>query len=216
VKRPFVKVCGLTRAEDVRAAVALGADAVGFILHAASPRGIDLDTAARLVAEAPPGVARVAVTVNAVPDAVAEAAERLGLDAVQAHGEESPETCAEYGIPVVKALRTAPGFTEADVAPYAAFAILLDGFRAGLRGGTGARADWTLAVRLARGGYRVILAGGLSADNLASAMEEVEPLAVDLNSGVESAPGIKDHERLRAAFAAIAPGEPRPREERPW
>ena len=124
--------------------------------------------------------------------------------------------CSAYGIKTVKALRTGPGLTKPGVAPYAAFAVLLDGYQPGLRGGTGARSDWDLAADLVRSGFRVILAGGLGPDNLGEALAAVHPLAVDLNSGVEIRPGIKDHALLHRAMAVIAGGKPRTGEERPW
>lgn len=199
---PWIKVCGITRAEDALAAVASGAHAVGLIL-AESPRRVTVETAAAIARALPEGVARVGVTVNAAPGDVRAWVERIGLDAVQAHGEESAETCAAYGCPVVKALPAPPGFDPSVLEPYREFSVLLDGAAAGARGGTGRTADWEGARRAREAGFRVLLAGGLGPDNVAEAVRRVRPLGVDLNSGVETAPGIKSPEAIAAAVRAI-------------
>lgn len=214
--RPFLKVCGITRAEDADALAALGVDALGFILAPESPRRVSLKEAAAILRETPSGPARVGVTVNAAPETVREAVRRLGLDAIQAHGEESPATCAAYGVPVVKAVRTRPGLRAEDLEPYRGFPLLLDGFRDRARGGTGHLADWTLAGTLVEAGFTLLLAGGLDPSNLARAIETVGPAGVDLNSGVERSPGVKDVARVRRALAIL---ERYPRSEerkRPW
>jgi phosphoribosylanthranilate isomerase len=127
----------------------------------------------------------------------------IGLTAIQAHGDESPEDCRAYGLPVVKAFNTGEGFRIEFLEPYRAFAVLLDARAGARRGGTGRRADWGAARAAGEAGHRVLLAGGLSPDTVAAAVRAVEPLGVDLNSGVESAPGIKDPARIRAAVRAL-------------
>lgn len=202
-RRPWVKVCGLTRPEDARAAVAAGADAVGVILAPASPRAVDVEQARAVLAGLPPGVARVGVVVDATPPAVRDWVAALGLTAIQAHGAESPEVCRAYGVPVVKAIPAGPGFPLERLQPYRGMPVLLDGEAGGRSGGTGRRADWDGARRAAAAGYRVLLAGGLGPENLRDAVERVAPIAVDLNSGVETAPGRKDPARITAALEAL-------------
>lgn len=216
IRRPFVKVCGITRIEDAIGAVALGVDAVGMILAPESPRHVSLGLAARIVAAVGGRAAAVAVTINAAPEDVARWRAAARFDAIQAHGEETPEVCAAYPVPCVKAIRSRPGLTVDEVAEWGAFPILLDGFRVGSRGGTGHPADPGLAGELVARGHRVILAGGLSPQTLRAAVERTCPLAVDLNSGVESSLGVKDLTRLEAALAALDGLPTPPPEERPW
>jgi phosphoribosylanthranilate isomerase len=156
------------------------------------------------------------VTVSLPPETVRRLVESIGLTAVQAHGEESPELCAAYPVPVVKALRTGPGFSVDDLAPYRRWPVLLDGFDPGARGGTGHRADWSVAAEARRAGYRVLLAGGLGPDTVREAVERVQPVAVDLNSAVETGPGIKDAARIRDALARLSDLDPPGKETWPW
>jgi phosphoribosylanthranilate isomerase len=156
------------------------------------------------------------VTVDRSAGEVAAWVEACGFLAIQAHGDESPELCASYGVPVVKALATRPGFRAEDAAPYRGFPILLDGHARGRRGGTGRPADWRVARELVDGGVRLLLAGGLGPGRLREAVEAVRPLAVDLNSGVEREPGVKDPRRIAAALRALDGLERRAPEERPW
>jgi phosphoribosylanthranilate isomerase len=203
VRRPWIKVCGVTRAADAAVAVAAGARAVGFVLVPESPRCIAADRAAAIARDLPGDVARVGVVSGRDPEAVRRLVRKIGLTAVQAHGEESPEACRSYGVPVVKAFNTGDGFRTELLDPYREFAVLLDAPAGTLRGGTGRRADWEAARAAGEAGHRVLLAGGLSPGNLAAAVRAVEPLAVDLNSGVETAPGIKDAARIRDAVRAL-------------
>jgi len=216
VRRPWIKVCGITRREDALSAVGLGADAVGFILARESPRRIDAALAAAIARELPSRVARVGVVVSLPAEGALELVETIGLTALQAHGDESPETCLAYGVPVVKAIPTGPGFRVSDLEPYAAFPILLDGYSPNARGGTGLRADWTLARDARESGYRVLLAGGLGPANVRDAVETVSPLGVDLNSGVERAPGVKDPLLVRRAIEALAEMDPPEEATWPW
>jgi phosphoribosylanthranilate isomerase len=200
--RVRVKVCGITRAEDAAAAVEAGIDAIGLNFVDESPRRLRDDLAEPVAAAIPPFVARVGVFANAPVDRVRMLAAGLHLDAVQLHGEESPEECARMPVPWYKALRVASDFDPVILAAYGRPIFLLDA--AGVqRGGTGRTFDWSVARRCATYG-RVILAGGLTPENVGEAIAAARPYAVDVNSGVETAPGIKDRERLRLFCERVA------------
>lgn len=203
--RTRIKICGLTRAEDAAAAIAAGADAVGVIL-APSKRQVTIDEAAAVLADVPPLVARVGVFVDASADEVWEAVARLGLAAVQFHGDEAPETCEASPVPVIKALRVGPGFDPARADAYRGVisALLVDTLVAGAQGGTGVAFDWNeVAGRLPQWAP-VLLAGGLHPGNVADALRALRPFAVDVSSGVEVSPGIKDHRLIEEFIAAVA------------
>ncbi|MBN8249482.1 MAG: phosphoribosylanthranilate isomerase [Verrucomicrobia bacterium] len=210
--RTRVKICGITRAEDARIAVDAGADALGFVFAPESPRRVTPETAAMLVDGLPPFVARVALFVDARPDAVRSVLERARLDTVQFHGDESPEVCRAFRdrFRVIKALRVRGPETLEAVAAYrgSVDAILLDAWVPGVAGGTGARFDWNLAVAAGQSGLPVVLAGGLNPGNVAGAIEQVRPFAVDVSSGVEASPGHKDPARLRAFLEAVSAMRP--------
>ncbi|HUL73010.1 MAG TPA: phosphoribosylanthranilate isomerase [Vicinamibacterales bacterium] len=204
--RPRVKICGITRVEDAALAARLGADALGFVFWPESPRAIS-PAAARLVAAAvPPLVARVGVFVNASPAEVADVARRVGLDAVQLHGDEPAEAYASVPARLIKAVVL---HDEGDVDRAAALpphvTPLVDAADRAQRGGTGRLADWQRAADLARR-RPVMLAGGLTAENVADAIRLVRPWAVDVSSGVETTPGVKNAERLTRFLAAIGHG----------
>jgi phosphoribosylanthranilate isomerase len=203
--RVLVKICGVRRAEDVDAAVAAGADAVGFNFWPGSRRFVAPSEAAPLVRRLPPHVAAVGVMVNPTRAEIGEAVRASGVAAVQLHGDEPPDLCRDLPVPAVKALRVA---SSADLAPAAAFAaagvstFLLDAPSAGF-GGAGATFDWSLARGAVLAGLRIVLAGGLGPANVAAAVRAVWPWAVDVASGVESSPGVK-HPLLVRAFVAAA------------
>jgi phosphoribosylanthranilate isomerase len=200
-----VKICGVTNWSDARLAVDLGADALGFNFHPHSPRAVTPAQAWDIVRRLPPMVTAVGVFVNWPAPAVAALARALRLGAVQLHGDESPRDVRELGaaFSVIKALATPPGFRLASLAAYSkASALLLDGFRSGLRGGTGRTANWDMARRARRYG-RVILAGGIRPDNVAEAIARVHPYAVDVASGVERRPGMKDAAALRELMREV-------------
>lgn len=202
--RTRIKICGLTRPEDAACAVAAGADALGVVL-APSKRQVTLAQAAAVFADVPPLVARVGVFVDARADDVWEAVARLGLTAVQFHGDEAPETCATAPAPVIKALRVGPDFDPAEAERYrgTVSALLLDTFVVGERGGTGQAFGWhDVAGRLPTWAP-VVLAGGLGPDNVAAAIGALGPFAVDVSSGVEHAPGVKDHHLIERFAAAV-------------
>lgn len=200
------KICGITRAEDARVAIEHGAHALGFVFAPSSPRALTPDQAAALVRSLPPFVSRVGLFVDASREEVLDIATRVGLDTVQLHGDEDPETCraVQDAVPVVKAFRVRGPETVARMQAYrgCAAGFLLDAYVPGRHGGTGTRFDWAQAVAAKALGVPVILAGGLDPSNVAEAIRVVRPFAVDVSSGVESAPGCKDHQRLRGFLAA--------------
>jgi phosphoribosylanthranilate isomerase len=200
-----VKICGVTNWPDARLAVDLGADALGFNFYAPSPRSITPAGAWNIIRRLPPMVAAVGVFVNWPADVVAAMARALRLDAVQLHGNESPEQARELArsFRVIKAFAVKPGFRISTLRGYsAASAFLLDGFRRGLHGGTGATADWSIARKASHRGC-VLLAGGIRPDNVARAIAEATPFAVDVASGVESRPGKKDAAALRELMREV-------------
>ena len=190
--RVRVKICGITRLEDAEAAVGLGADAIGFILWPKSPRVISLDDAARIASALPPFVTRVGVFVNPSLNEAREAVDRVGLDAVQLHGDETP---AAFRALPVRYLKVATLESDNDVRSVAA-----DRER---RGGTGRVANWTRAAQVSFV-RPIVLSGGLTADNVAQAIAATRPWAVDVSSGVETSPGVKSAERMAKFFAAVA------------
>jgi len=195
-----VKICGITNREDALAACRLGAHALGFVL-AESPRRISPDRAREIISALPPLVATVGVFLDADPQEVAELRRYCGLDWVQLHGSESEAEALALGPRVIKALKVGPG-REPDPQAYAGCALLLDTYDPVVAGGTGTSFDWSLAQAIAAQ-RPVILAGGLNAGNVAQAIAQVKPFAVDVSSGVEIEKGIKDHE-LIASFLARA------------
>lgn len=200
----FIKVCGITNLEDALAAVELGADALGFNFYRRSPRYVAPEDARRIVEQLPGAVMSVGVFVNeGEPEEVASVADAVGLTMVQLHGDESPQYCrALRGRFVIKALRATDDFDPQSVREYETDAILLDAYTSGARGGTGRVVDWEVAKRVRELVPQLFLAGGLSPENVAAAIAVVEPYAVDACSSLESAPGRKDRERMRAFVAA--------------
>lgn len=198
-----VKFCGFTRAQDARLAGELGVDAIGLILYKKSPRYISPDGARRVVQALPPWTARVGVFVNEEPAAIREAVDALGLSAIQLHGDESPAFIEDLAlhIPVIKALSASDGWQQR-VQTYSAHPILLDRAVPGNPGGTGQTWDWSEMEEESRPGY-FILAGGLHADNVKDAVDTLRPDAVDVSSGIERSPGIKDSDRMKAFMKAV-------------
>ena len=200
-----VKICGITTWEDARLSVDLGASALGFNFYPLSPRAVSPADAWNIIRRLPPFVDAVGVFVNWPPLVVSALARALRLHTVQLHGEESPAEVATLVRThlVIKAARVGKGFRPENLSRYRhADGILLDGFVRGLHGGTGRTLDWKLA-RAARRYARIILAGGLTPENIAEAIRVAEPYAVDVASSVETRPGRKNPARLRALFAAV-------------
>ena len=200
-----IKICGITNLEDALLAAELGADALGFIFYPKSPRKVAPETAREIIAQLPPFVASVGVFVDEAAAVVQELAARVGLDWVQLHGQESPEYCRNLGRRVIKGFRIQDAESLRPLADYreAAQALLLDSYKQGQVGGTGTAFDWRLA-REAKPYGRIILAGGLTPENVAQAIAAARPQAVDAASGTEAAPGRKDPAKLRAFFRAVA------------
>lgn len=203
-----IKICGITNLEDALLSAELGADALGFIFYPPSPRSITPDAARAVIAQLPPLVTTVGVFVDEDPASVTELAATVGLDWLQLHGKETPEYCRRLDRRVIKVFRIRDETSLADLAAYrgAAQAFLLDTYKKGQVGGTGEVFDWDLARR-AKAYGPIILAGGLTAENVAQAIASAQPQAVDLASGVEAAPGRKDPDKLRAFFKAVASGQ---------
>ena len=197
-----VKICGITNSDDARHAADCGADALGFVFYAGSPRCVTPEQARELVAGLPPFVTRVGLFVNEDPGRIRAIIASCGLDAVQLHGDEPPAACVLPPCRVIKGVRPRHAADLAALAAYPVAALLVDAAVPGQFGGTGQRADWELAARLAAR-QRVILAGGLTPANVAAAVRQVRPYAVDVASGVESAPGRKDPD-LVAQFIRMA------------
>ena len=198
-----IKICGITRIDDALCAAESGADAVGFIFHPASPRYIAAERAKEIIAALPAELVKVGVFVNREAEEVVQTVEDCGLDLIQLHGDESPEYCRRFPPErVIKAvfLRTPEDLRALDA--YDVMAFLADFREAGRYGGTGKRADWELAARLGKT-HPLILAGGLCIENIGEAMAAVAPGAVDINSGCERTPGIKDHERMKRIINLI-------------
>jgi phosphoribosylanthranilate isomerase len=201
----FVKICGITNLEDALAAVDAGANALGFNFYQRSPRFITPRDARSIVEQLPDMIMSVGVFVNeSEPEQVERIAELVGLNAVQLHGDESPQYCrALRGRFVIKVLRVGDGFTPQSVKKYETDAILLDAFAGNARGGTGRVIDWSIARQVSKLVPQLFLAGGLSVENVAEAITAVEPYAVDACSSLEREPGIKDAGRVRAFVAAV-------------
>ena len=195
-----IKVCGLTRLDDVAAAAAVEVDAVGFVLWPGSPRGITAVTAARLGAALPPWTVRVGVFVSASVEAVGAAVREAGLGAVQLHGIADPAPYLSLSVPVIWSAALREGAPDPTAPP--GTTLMVDAYDPRRHGGTGRPVDWTRAAAIARR-EPLVLAGGLTADTVAAAIALVRPYGIDVSSGVEDAPGIKSPTRL-AAFVAAA------------
>jgi phosphoribosylanthranilate isomerase len=194
---PRVKICGITNAEDALMAVEAGADALGFIFYPKSPRYITPEEARLIKTKLPPFVATVGVFVDEDAGRVMEIAREAGLGAVQLHGHETPAYCTQMGISVIKALRVRDEGDIRTLARYEVSAFLLDTYKEGQMGGTGEVFDWDLALKAKQGKTPIILSGGLNPDNVAKAVEKVRPYAVDVSSGVEVKPGVKNRDKVR-------------------
>jgi phosphoribosylanthranilate isomerase len=198
IPRTRVKICGITRMEDALAAAMAGADAVGFVFYARSPRAVTPEAAREMALAMPPFVSRVGLFVDAAPDRVAAILDTVPLDLLQYHGDECPADCDAIGRPYLKAVPMAPGTDPVaymETYPHAA-GFLLDSHGNGRTGGTGETFDWDRIPRDLR--HCLVLAGGLNPENVADAVRRVRPWAVDVSTGVEARPGIKDPARMQA------------------
>lgn len=197
------KICGITRVEDALVAAEAGADAIGLVFYGRSPRAVSVQQARAIIAALPPFVTTVGLFVNASRCEIGEILNAVPLDLLQFHGDETSAQCEGHGRPYIKALRVRPGEDiAACCAEYnQASGILLDTYVPGVPGGTGEAFDWSLVP--ADLGKPVILAGGLTADNVRSAIAQVSPYAVDVSGGVEASKGVKDAEKIRAFIREV-------------
>ena len=197
-----VKICGLTCMADAMAAAEAGADMIGLMFYEPSPRHITLATAMEISRALPPFVLRVGVFVNPEEAQVLEAIAACGLNLLQFHGEEPSVFCTQFGVMSLKALRVRDGKALNQLANFQTDAFLLDAYSKTGLGGTGEKFNWDLAITAQKFGKPIFLAGGLTPENVAEAVKQVRPFAVDVSSGVESAPGKKDAAKVRAFIQA--------------
>jgi len=203
-----VKICGVTNDEDALAAVAAGADALGFMFYEPSPRYVTPEVVRGIVNTLPAAVAKVGVFVNMPEANIREIATGCALDTLQFHGGELPEFCCSFSeFKVWKAFRIKDRDSLLHLESYETDAWLLDTFVPEKLGGTGAKFNWELACAANEFGRPIILAGGLTPDNVAAAVRQVRPYGVDVSSGVEKKPGKKDHEKIRAFIHAVRRGQ---------
>lgn len=201
--RVRTKICGITRVEDALIAAQAGVDAIGLVFYAKSPRAVSVKQAQEIIAALPPFVSTVGLFVNASRAEVNAVLSQVALDVLQFHGDETPAECEGFARPYFRALRMQPGVDIAHLAEQysSAQGILLDAWVPGVHGGTGERFDWArIPSALAK---PLILAGGLNADNITQAIEQVQPWAVDVSGGVEASHGIKDADKVRKFLYAV-------------
>ena len=201
--RTRVKYCGITRPEDALIAAQLGVDAIGLVFYPPSPRAVSIEQALEVIAAVPAFVTIVALFVNHEVAEVETVLTELQIDLLQFHGDETAEQCERYDWPYIKAVRMQEGVDLLNISAHHAQArgLLLDSYQAGVAGGTGQTFDWArIPDEL---GCPVILAGGLAPDNVATAIEQVQPFAVDVSGGIESAKGIKDAEKMKAFMRSV-------------
>ena len=196
-KQVKVKVCGMTSLKDALVAVEGGADAVGFIFYKKSPRSVTMKTVREIVLELPPFVDTVGVFVDETAEQINKIADYCNLDIIQLHGDESPTYCKKIRRKVIKAFRIKDMQSVKKLSSFQVSGFLLDTFSENLHGGTGKVFDWNLALPAKKFGP-VIMAGGLTPNNVQQAVRQIRPYGVDVCSGVESEPGIKDHKKVRA------------------
>jgi len=200
-----IKICGITNVEDAKVAWESGADALGFVLYAKSPRYVEPQLIKSIVSTLPPFVVSVGIFVNESSKTVQNIMEKCGLTYAQLHGDESPEYCATLGRPILKALRLKDRSSFLSLAEYRGRAgvkgFVVDTFSESAYGGTGQTTDWSLAAEVANA-TTILLAGGLTPDNVQEAITQVQPYGVDVSSGVEASPGKKDHDKVRAFIHA--------------
>lgn len=202
--RTRVKICGITRPQDALAAARHGADAIGLVFYAPSPRAVDIATARAIVRVLPPFVSVVALFVNAAADQIRSVLSEVSVDLLQFHGDELPQDCEGFGKPWIKAvaMREDIDLTEVAARYRGAAGLLVDAYHPGVAGGTGEVFDWSRIP--ATLGLPLVLAGGLSPDNVTRAIQQVQPYAVDVSSGVERHKGIKDEDKVAMFIRAVS------------
>ena len=197
-----VKICGITNLADGIAAAEAGADVLGFVFCEQSPRCVSIEAAAAIIRALPPFIVKVGVFVNAPGDSVVRAIRECGLNLLQFHGDEAPEYCLQFGLMSMKAFRIRDAASLQALRNYATDAWLLDAYNPDKLGGTGETFNWDLALEARTWGRPIFLAGGLTPENVAEAVRRAQPYAVDVSSGVEAAPGRKDHAKVKAFIQA--------------
>jgi phosphoribosylanthranilate isomerase len=197
-----IKICGITNLEDALTAATAGADALGFNFYKKSPRFIEPTKAAEIIAQLPPFIMPVGVFVNEREEKIREIQALTCMQAIQLHGDESPEFCQRLDGRIIKAFQIKDKESLQNMAHYRVAAYLLDSYKEGVRGGTGVTFDWHLAV-VAKTFGKVILAGGLTPENVAEAVKLVQPYGVDVAGGVEKEKGFKDHAKLRKFITEV-------------
>jgi phosphoribosylanthranilate isomerase len=198
----LVKICGITNVGDALAAAEAGADALGFVFYEQSPRHLSIAQASAIIRQLPARVLKVGLFVNAPEDLVLEAIGKCSLDLLQFHGEESPHYCVGFGTRSMKAFRIRDAASLEALPNYPTHAWLLDAYSPDKLGGTGETFNWDLALQAKRWDRPLFLAGGLTPENVADAVRQVRPFAVDVSSGVEASPGRKDPLKVRAFIEA--------------
>jgi phosphoribosylanthranilate isomerase len=203
--RTRVKICGITRPQDAEFIAEMGADAIGLVFYSASPRAVTVAQAGQIVASLPPFVSVVALFVNAAVSEVEACLASLPVDILQFHGDESPDYCVQFGLPYMKAIRMREDTDLKELAKqyHHASALLLDSYQAGVPGGTGRVFDWSMIDTIDK---PIILAGGLTVENVASAIKQVQPYAVDVSGGVEGDKGIKEKTMIEAFMQEVSNG----------
>ncbi len=204
-----VKICGVTNVADALDAAGAGADMIGLNFYEKSPRYLTLAAAAEIARALPPFVQRVGVFVNPAEEFVTRAIGECGMNLLQFHGDETSEFCTQFGLMSLKAVRVRDAESLEQLANFQTDAFLLDAYSSGGLGGTGEKFNWELAVAAQKFGKPIFLAGGLTPENVAAAVRRVQPFAVDVSSGVESAPGKKDAAKVRAFIQAVRQADPK-------
>jgi phosphoribosylanthranilate isomerase len=197
-----VKICGITSVGDAQAAVQAGADAIGLMFYSGSPRRVSMEAAQEIAQSLPSSVIRAGVFVDPNPSEVFASIQLCGLTLLQFHGAETPEFCQQFGVMTMKAFRVRNAGSLAPLPSYIADAFLLDSYVEDKVGGTGETFNWDLAVEAKKFGRPIFLAGGLTPENVTTAIRAVQPFGVDVSSGVENSPGRKNPEKIRAFIAA--------------
>lgn len=202
-----VKICGITSVADGLAAAEAGADMIGLMFYERSPRHISFELATEISRAVSPFVLKVGVFVNPEEDDVLRAISECGVNLLQFHGEETPEFCTRFGVMSMKAFRVRDAGSLLALPDYPTDAYLLDAYSPAAHGGTGAKFNWDLALEAKQHSKPIFLAGGLTPENVGAAVRQVQPFAVDVSSGVESAPGKKDSAKVRAFIQAVQQGQ---------
>lgn len=203
MNRTRIKICGITRAEDALAAVSTGVDALGFVFYKKSPRAVSVEQARSIIEKLPAFVTTVGLFVDSAAEEVDNILQQVSLSLLQFHGDEPAAYCEQFGVPYIKAIRvTQSDDVNAKIANYpSACGILLDAFKEGIPGGTGESFDWSLVPSTTN--KPIILAGGLTPENVSDAIKQVKPYAVDVSGGVEKEKGIKDLQKLNAFVRGV-------------